>query len=397
MSSILSSSRTFKPKPFGSLVKTQWQLVKQDKWLLSCLTWLPLLLAISIWGIFSQGIARDLPIGIVDLEHSQLSHTLSQRFDASPTLEVFADYADVSQAKQAMIKQKIYGYIVIPKGFDKGIYQQSNPQVSAFYNSQFILIGKLFHSAVLQVQGTFGAELEVMKGLTQGNTTTQSALGRAVSVQTQITPLFNKNTSYAQFLISAVVPALWQIMVVTCTILVLSANLKHFQLKPWLQTNPIKTLVQTLLPYLAFFCLVGFGFLVWFYVILQWPMNGSLITLIFAQFVAAIACMVMGCFFFFLTLDPARAMSFAGAFTAPSFAFMGITFPVSQMNELAQLWRSLLPISHYIEVQVQQSSYGVTPIVSLAQMLPMVGYLIPAVLVLILVKKHIKLDTERNV
>ncbi|MBW3696916.1 ABC transporter permease [Vibrio sp. T187] len=376
----------------SSIYKQQWQLIKHDKWLLSCLTWLPVIFALSIWWIFSQGIARDLPIGVVDLQHSQLSRTLTQNLDASPTLAVVNTFSDVSEAKRAMIKQDIYGYVIIPTGFDKAIYQKLNPQVSAFYNSQFILIGKLFHSAVLQVQGTFAAELEVMKVLSHGDTTTLSALGQAVTVQSQITPLFNKNTNYAQFLISAVVPALWQIMMVVSTILVLNANHKSLGLSLWLGHKPLTSLCRTMLPYIGLFSLLGTSFLLWFYLALQWPMNGSFTVLIIAQIITAIACVIMGSLFFFLTLDPARAMSFAGAFTAPSFAFMGITFPVSQMNELAQMWRSLLPISHYIEVQVEQSSYGVTAIHSLHHMIPMLGYLFPVFVVLLLTRKHLRIE-----
>ncbi|OXX41159.1 ABC transporter permease, partial [Vibrio sp. V07_P2A8T137] len=101
-----------------------------------------------------------------------------------------------------------------------------------------------------------------------------------------------------------------------------------------------------------------------------------------------LACMIMGALFFFLTLDPARAMSFAGAFTAPSFAFMGITFPVTDMNTLAQWWRSLLPVSHYIEVQVSQVSYNAELLSSLKYLVPMLGYALPLLLTLILIRKH---------
>lgn len=81
-------------------------------------------------------------------------------------------------------------------------------------------------------------------------------------------------------------------------------------------------------------------------------------------------------------------MSFAGAFTAPSFAFMGITFPVSDMNALAQAWRGLLPITHYIEVQVDQASYGASAAQSISSLWPMVGYIIPLLMTAALLAKH---------
>ncbi|TKF78882.1 ABC transporter permease [Vibrio kanaloae] len=374
-----------------SILLRQWAIVSKDKWLLSCLTWIPLLLAASIWLIFSQGIARDLPVAVVDLEHSQISQQFTRLVDASPTLQlqVSQKYSSVSEAAKAMIKRDIYGYVVIPRHFDRDIYLGLNPQVSVFYNSQFILIGKLVNSALLQVQGTFNAQLEVVKQLSHGDTTVQSALGQAVTVQSQITPLFNKNSSYAQFLVSAVIPALWQIMIVVGTILVLTANVRARGLHAWLSSAPVKSLASTLTPYLVLFLMFGIAFSFWFYVLLDWPFNGSFVALTIAQLLTVISCIIMGCLFFFLTLDPARAMSFAGAFTAPSFAFMGITFPVTDMNTVAQIWRSLLPVSHYIEVQTGQSSYGVSAAQSLISLSSMLWYAVPAFVVMLLIKKHL--------
>lgn len=371
------------------MISTQWQIIKQDKWLLSCLTWIPIALALLIWGIFSQGIARELPIGVVDLQHSQLSRSLIRHYDASSSLSVAQQFDDVSQAKEAMISQDIYGYLVIPRNFDKGIYQALPPQVSLFFNSQFILVGRIINGAALQAQGTFNAQLGVAKGLVHGDTTLKQALGKAVTVRTQITPLFNSNTSYEQFLVSSIVPALWQIMIVVCTILILTANHRTYGLHKWLEHGVLTSIWRTLSSYIVLFMLFGVAFLSWFYLGFKWVFAGHWGVLLFAQLLTVIACMIMGAFFFFMTLDPARAMSFAGAFTAPSFAFMGITFPTSDMNMLAQMWRSLLPISHYIEAQVNQVSYGTSTVDSLVQLVPMTAYLIPLVLVLLFARKHL--------
>ena len=391
------SSKPIDTTATESKLALQWQIVRQDKWLLSSLTWIPLMLAASIWLIFSQGIARDLPVAVVNLNHGQLSQQFVRMVDASPTLAVTQKYTDISQAKQAMITRDIYGYIIIPKHFERDIYLGLNPEVSVFYNSQFILIGKLVNSALLQAQGTFNAQVEVLKQLSNGDKTVKSALGQAVTVQSQITPLFNKNTSYSQFLVSAIIPALWQIMIVVGTILILAANCRERGLKNWLGQVPAKELCSTLLPYITLFLLFGVGFMGWFYVLLDWPYHGSFIPLVFAQLVTIVCCMIMGSAFFFLTLDPARAMSFAGAFTAPSFAFMGITFPVTDMNAAAQTWRSLLPISHYIEAQTALSSYGINTAQTIIQLLPTLGYCVPAFITLLLIRKHLNAQSVNGV
>ncbi|MEZ8822976.1 ABC transporter permease [Vibrio amylolyticus] len=369
----------------------QYQIIKNDRWLVACITWIPIALALCIWGIFSSGIARDLPIGVVDLSRSSLSYQLTHQLDASPTLSVETVYSDVMQAKQALIESDIYAYMVIPKNFDKAIYKQAKPKVSTFYNTQAILVGRLISSAVTQSMGYFNASIETGKQLTSGDTTIQSAMAKAVPIQTQITALFNKNTHYGQFLVTAIVPALWQVVMVASTILILATNLRHHRtLDRWLAHSPTMQLIQTLKGAAIIFSIQGALFLAWFYVWLDWPFHGSIFAIIIAQWATVLSCIIMGCLFFFLTLDATRAMSFAGAFTAPSFAFMGITFPVTDMNISAQGWRSLLPISHYIEVQVSQANYALTTLESAKHLLPMLGYLIVAVGCIALIKVRLK-------
>ena len=369
---------------------SQWHLLGSDKWLLSSLTWIPILLALSIWWIFSQAIATELPIAVVDLQQSHLSRLLTREFDATSALKVERTVSDITSAKNALVANNIYAYLIIPKHLDRDIYLSNTPQISVFYNSQFILIGKLIKGAALQAQGTFNAQIGIIKQLAKGNNTASSAFAKTVAIRTQITPLFNKNVNYAQFLVSAIVPALWQIVIVISTILFLTANHRVYGLKKMVGEKPLKRLLAIGLFYLPVFLAQGVIFLSCFYLILDWPMAGSLFPLFFAQLITTIACMIMGALFFFLTLDPARAMSFAGAFTAPSFAFMGVTFPVSDMNQLAELWRGLLPISHYIEAQISQVSYGVTAWQTINSFTPaMFGYLIPLFLISILIKKHL--------
>ncbi|PFG56227.1 ABC-2 type transport system permease protein [Vibrio sp. ES.051] len=370
---------------------SQRHILRRDKWLLSCITWVPLLLAITIWGVFSAGIARDLPIGVVDLQHSQLSRKLTQFLDASSSLAVNYHYTSATEAKNAMIEGDIYAYAVIPPQFDQDIFQHRQPQLSVFYNSQYILVAKLVNSAVAQAQGYFDAQLEVMNNLAQGNTTTLAATGQAVPVSTQITALFNRNNNYAQFLVTAIVPAIWQIGIVVSTILILAAHFRIYAGKTqfeFLGDKPYAKLAFILSRYIPVFMLQGALFLYWFYLLLDWPMAGSFIVILLAQLSTIIACMIMGALFFFLSMDPARAMSFAGAFTAPSFAFMGVTFPVSDMNTLAYAWRSLLPITHYIEVQIGQASYGESTVESLRTLCPMIGYVVPLILTAALMSKY---------
>jgi ABC-2 type transport system permease protein len=355
------------------------------------LTLLPVLLALFLWWIFSQSIVRNLPIAVVDLQQSTLSRQLIRDFDATSELKIVQKISNLGAAKKALVGNEIYAYVVVPKHFDRDLYLGMTPQVTAFYNSQFILVGKLINKSLLTAHGTFDAQVGIAKELNKGNRNVSSAFGQTVAIRTQVTPLFNQNSSYAQFLLSGIVPALWQISIILSTVLFLTANHRIYGAQKMLRENYFKKVFSISFFYLPFFLIQGVAFLVWFYVMLDWPMFGSFVTLFFAQLVTAVACMIMGGLFFFLTLDPTRAMSFAAVFTAPSFAFMGVTFPVTDMGLLAKIWRNLLPISHYIEAQISQVSYGVTTWETIAQFMPsMTFYLVPLLLLTLLINKHHK-------
>lgn len=207
-----------------SYIKREWQLIWQDGWLRALLIWLPITLFVTMWLIFSAGIARDLPIGVVDLDHSRMSRGLTRYFDASPTMAVTAQYTDRADGDRALRGGDIYALVVLPDSLEKDTMLGYSPSVTVFYNSQFILIAKLLNSAMVQAQATYNASIETLRNMSHGSPVPLQALGQAVPVQSQITPLFNSNSHYGQFLVSAILPAIWQILIVVTTVMALAAE-----------------------------------------------------------------------------------------------------------------------------------------------------------------------------
>ncbi len=197
-----------------------------------------------------------------------------------------------------------------------------------------------------------------MKTMSSGTPVLSMALPRATPIGNQIIPLFNVNKNYAQFLVSAILPAIWQILLVASIVLSLAAEQRKNGLKEWLGNAPIKAVIAKYIPLTLIFWLHGLLFLWAMYVLLGWPMHGNWTLLIFAQFLTVCASLIAGSIFFFITLDATRGLSFAAAYAAPGLAFMGITFPVTDMTLPARIWRSFLPISHYIKIQLTQVNYG---------------------------------------
>lgn len=356
----------------------EWRLLWQDPFGRALASWVPLLLMGILCWVFSAGLARDLKIGLVDLDQSLLSHELAFSLDASAGLKVAQQFDSIDAGASALRGGDIYALVVLPNHLERDARQGTQPQVTVFNNGQFILIAKLVNSALAQVVGTLNGQVGVLSAMAGGKAL-PGALGQAVPIASQVTALYNINSSYAQFLLSALLPAVWQILVVLYGINAL-ARTDRLGLD-WTTKGVWFGLWRTLLPHV----LIGWGWgLGWSLLLFKgfgYPMQGSWLVLTAGLGLASAACVSMGAFFYGIIRDPARALSLAGAYTAPGFAFMGITFPVSAMGDFAQFWRSLLPISHYVELQIGQTNYGQPLAAALPQFGALLLFLLPLLLV----------------
>lgn len=356
----------------------EWRLLWQDPFGRALASWLPLLLMGILCWIFSAGLARDLKIGLVDLDQSVLSRQLAYSLDASAGLKVARQFDSIAEGANALRGGDIYALVVLPDHLERDARQGTQPRVTVFNNGQFILIAKLVNSALAQVVGTLNGQVGVLMAMADGKAL-PGALGQAVPINSQVTALYNLNASYAQFLLSAILPAVWQILVVLYGLNAL-ARTDRLGLD-WTTKGVWFGLWRTLLPHV----LIGWGWgLLWTLLLFKgfaYPMHGSWLVLTVGLGLASAACVSMGAFFYAVIRDPARALSLAGAYTAPGFAFMGVTFPVSAMGDFAQFWRSLLPISHYVELQIGQTNYGQPLAAALPQFGALLLFLLPLLLV----------------
>ncbi|SFP02394.1 ABC transporter permease [Enterovibrio norvegicus] len=344
---------------FTSLLWQEWRLIASDRWLAALLGGLPLVMFLLVWAIFSSGTGRDLPIGVVDLDNSALSRSLVRYYDATPTLAI-RTFDDVDNASASLNSAKTYATVVIPYDFEKATKRGENPNVTAFYNSQYILIGKLVNSALNQAQSTFSALVATQSEMLHGTTVATQAAGLSVPLRFQLVPLFNAGTNYAQFLVSAIVPALWQITLVASGMLSMALTDKRIGLETYFNGAVAKKLTVKVLGTALPLWLLGIGFATGMHWGLGWPMNGDWAILLTAQWLMVLAGLAVGTLLYVGSRDAVRAMSLVAGFTAPAFAFMGVSFPAGEMPFLAQCWRAMLPVSHYITLQIGQFNYGAT-------------------------------------
>ncbi len=244
-------------------------------------------------------------------------------------------------------------------------------------------------AAIVETVAYSAAEVEFMEDLviTQNS---DAALHTISPIGLQITPFFNTYKNYFLFLVSALLPSIWQIFIVIATIVSFGTLFKEKREKEFFGLSNITAkIIGKMIPYTFVYTLMGALFLFYIYGTLGWRFEGSFSLTLFGMFLTVVAYQVIALLFFVTGFDYARALSLGAVYTAPAFAFLGVTFPIYNMNSFALFWRDILPISHYVELQISQANYGADVFLEVEKLLILASFSLLFIPVVMRFKKRL--------
>lgn len=340
--------------------KAELKAITNSWYMLGFVSWIPLIGFGMIIAIFINGVPRDLPIGVVDKDYSRFSRMQLSAIESSATLDIKAYYSSVKEASAALREGSIYAIVIIPEHFERSIRRGMQPAVSVMLNTQFILMSKVLKSALSSVLLNSAASIDYVQSLAEDQRP-ELAKSAVAPIRLQITPFFNTYNNYFLFLISAMLPAFWSILVMLTMVIAIGEMFKRGAEKQWLEVSGgsmSAAMLGKMLPYVIIQMLWGLGIVYFVYGVMPWPFAGSWWILATAMLLTIIVYQVLAFAFYAIEYKYDAALSFTAVFTAPAFAAMGITFPLMNMEGVAVAWHDLLPISHYIHIQISQANYG---------------------------------------
>lgn len=347
------------------IFKTELRHFFKDKFLLFMCFIMPLFTASFVYTTLSESIVRALPVGIVDFDNSQTSRNIAFNIESNATLSIQGRYFSVLEAKNAISKKDIYAFIILPKDLEKNAKKGVPTNLPIYYNAELVFIGKNIQSALTQILANENVKLKFSKNIASSANTTL-AMGKSVDILPQIIALYNPNSDFAAFILPALIPCLWQLFIILCMISFMAYDErdvghilnKQNKIRSFYTHLSIKVLLNTLI----FFAWWGI-FMFSFYRLgfIENISIHSLATIALCAFVTIIAYSSIGIFLYALIRSHTRAISIAAVYAAPSLAFVGITYPINNMEAFATFWSKILPITKYLEVYMQQVNYGLTP------------------------------------
>ena len=309
--------------------------------------------------IFSSGTVRDMPIAVIDNDNTSLSRTYIRMLDAAPELKVSNSFLSPIEAREQLEQASIYAFVVIPKDFHKDLKTGRQAKVTAWHSGQFLTISGNIVKSLTEVTATMSAGVNMTSLEMRGESPLVAEVD-FMPIQAELRTLFNPFDNYQYFLVAGLLPAMLQVFVMLWTVFLVGREYQNSTAKQWLDSagGVFKAVLAKVLPVFAISMIIALACLIWLYSIAGWPIEGSLALLVFAWFLMIVAYLSLGVLFASLAPKLATALSVAVFFTAPAFAYAGVTFPQQSMPLLAQWWTYLLPIRTLLKLQIDQVEIG---------------------------------------
>lgn len=148
---------------------------------------------------FHNDILRDVPVGIVDNDNTKLSREIIRDFDANEMIKVVSKPINLEDAKNQFYKDKIKGFIVIPKDFEHDIKRGNPSTIAAYTDSAYLIIYKQLATGISSVTQGVGAQLEIGSLMKKG-ISKEAALCMKFPFELISIPLYNPVGSYQNYM-----------------------------------------------------------------------------------------------------------------------------------------------------------------------------------------------------
>ncbi len=361
-----------------SALAREWRRLRGDFWDLGMLSWIPVVLCGMLWLVFSAGIARDLPIVVIDNDNSTLSRQLTRWLDASPGIAVAAKVASSDEALHRLRERTAFGYLLIPNDFEQKLLGGRQATAQWLYNAQFSSHAGALLRDVRTVSTTLSAGIEMTARVKKGMSGVQAA-AQFEPIRTTLNSLYNENTSYEAFLTLALMPAMLQIFIVVAVVTSIGRELRDGTVPQWLASANGSWLravgAKLLFPVIAY-CVLALLYLQFFSLARGWAVAGSLPALLLSMLLLVLAYCGLATLLIGATLSLRLALSGAAFITAPAFAFAGQAFPLMAMPAPARAWAEALPLTHYLQLQTKYWLAGAPWRYGVQEMLILAGFAI---------------------
>lgn len=351
-----------------------------------CMIAAPLFCFVFFTSLMAEGLPTDMPLGLVDNDNTTTSRSLARNLDAFEMTSIKEQYANVTEAREAVQHGDIYGFYYIPKGTTRKAQRQELPVVSFYTNYSYLVAGSLLYRDMRTMSelasGAASRTVLYAKGATE-----RQAMAFLQPIVIDSHAINNPWLNYNVYLSNVILPGLLMLFIFMVTVFSIGTEVKYNTVHDWLimaRGSMFHALAGKLLPQTLIFFLIGIAFAIGLYGVLHFPCHCGLPTMLLVMFLGIIGAQGLGVFMFAMLPTLRLSLSFASLWGVISFSICGMSYPVMAMHPTLQGLSLLFPLRHYFLLYVNCALDGY-PLMNAAPYV--VGLLLFAMLPLLLLRR----------
>lgn len=151
---------------------------------------------------YRNQLVRDVPVAVVDLDHSGLSREWIRMAGAHEGIRIVPGLPSLGEAERALREGRVGGYILIPEGFGRDLYRGTASVAVGGDAAMFIVANRVLN-ALSETGALFSAGIRVRKlqssGLSRGQ-----AMATVQPISLIIRPVGNTHEGYGAYIVPAV-------------------------------------------------------------------------------------------------------------------------------------------------------------------------------------------------
>lgn len=351
-----------------------------------CMIAAPLFCFVFFTSLMAEGLPTDMPLGLVDNDNTTTSRSLTRNLDAFEMTSIKEQYANVTEAREAVQRGDIYGFYYIPKGTTRKAQRQELPVVSFYTNYSYLVAGSLLYRDMRTMSelasGAASRTVLYAKGATE-----RQAMAFLQPIVIDSHAINNPWLNYNVYLSNVILPGLLMLFIFMVTVFSIGTEVKYNTVHDWLimaRGSMFHALAGKLLPQTLIFFFIGIAFAIGLYGVLHFPCHCGLPTMLLVMFLGIIGAQGLGVFMFAMLPTLRMSLSFASLWGVISFSICGMSYPVMAMHPTLQGLSLLFPLRHYFLLYVNCALDGY-PLMNAAPYV--VGLLLFALLPLLLLRR----------